>query len=223
MTPWRGPRPTSSRSSHGTAPPQRPAAFRRHLGETVEMLRRTTPMRFMWARDYSDYHPEQPGGMRRRADLRMQTVQHVGARSIPVPAASRRHEGLDPHADHRRGLPLDEPDGAGAPQGFAADREASRPGASAACCWAGATPQAARHWPLGLFAGVLRAGIPVWTDTGAGAPDHRRRPGSPARSSNTTDERSLSPRAAESCWPLADSTTAWTCAGSFSPSRSAST
>ena len=45
-----------------TAPPQRSAAFLAHLGETVEMLRRTTPLRFMWAREYSDYHPEHPGG-----------------------------------------------------------------------------------------------------------------------------------------------------------------
>ena len=45
-----------------TAPQPRSTAFLDHLGETVEMLRRTTPMRFMWAREYSDYHPEQPGG-----------------------------------------------------------------------------------------------------------------------------------------------------------------
>ena len=46
----------------GTAPQQRSMEFLAHLRETVEMLRRTTPLRFMWARDYSDYHPEHPGG-----------------------------------------------------------------------------------------------------------------------------------------------------------------
>src|SRR5215208_1961232 len=46
----------------GTAPPQRSAEFLAHVGETMDMLRRTTPMKFIWARDYSDYHPEKPGG-----------------------------------------------------------------------------------------------------------------------------------------------------------------
>ena len=45
-----------------TAAPQRSTEFLGHLSETVQMLRRTTPMRFTWARDYSDYHPEHPGG-----------------------------------------------------------------------------------------------------------------------------------------------------------------
>ncbi len=46
----------------GSAPPQRSAAFVAHVSATVEMLRRTTPLRLFWARDYSDYHPEEPGG-----------------------------------------------------------------------------------------------------------------------------------------------------------------
>src|ERR1700760_1524349 len=46
----------------GSAPRERSTGFLAHVSATVEMLRRTTPLRFFWARDYSDYHPEQPGG-----------------------------------------------------------------------------------------------------------------------------------------------------------------
>ncbi|PRC61051.1 3-ketosteroid-delta-1-dehydrogenase, partial [Mycobacterium sp. ITM-2017-0098] len=38
------------------------AGFLAHLNDTIAMLLRTTPMKLFWARDYSDYHPEQPGG-----------------------------------------------------------------------------------------------------------------------------------------------------------------
>jgi hypothetical protein len=46
----------------GTAPRQRSDGFLAHVSATVDMLRRTTPLKFFWARDYSDYHPEEPGG-----------------------------------------------------------------------------------------------------------------------------------------------------------------
>ncbi|MBV8785844.1 MAG: FAD-binding protein, partial [Mycobacterium sp.] len=46
----------------GSAPQQRSTEFLTHLPATVDMLRRTTPLRLFWARDYSDYHPEEPGG-----------------------------------------------------------------------------------------------------------------------------------------------------------------
>src|SRR6185312_6416825 len=42
----------------GTAPASRARAFLDQLAPTVDMLRRTTPMRLFWAKDYSDYHPE---------------------------------------------------------------------------------------------------------------------------------------------------------------------
>ncbi|QDB78279.1 3-ketosteroid-delta-1-dehydrogenase [Georgenia wutianyii] len=37
-------------------------AFLDHGPDAVAMLARTTPMEFFWARGYSDYHPEKPGG-----------------------------------------------------------------------------------------------------------------------------------------------------------------
>lgn len=45
-----------------SAPASRSTAYLDHVAATVEMLRRTTPMKLFWARDYADYHPERPGG-----------------------------------------------------------------------------------------------------------------------------------------------------------------
>lgn len=42
--------------------PARWEAFLDHGAQAVEMLSRTTKMQFFWARGYSDYHPENPGG-----------------------------------------------------------------------------------------------------------------------------------------------------------------
>src|SRR5690606_38687769 len=46
----------------GTAPVERGEAFVDHGAATVELLRRTTPMKLFWAEGYADYHPELPGG-----------------------------------------------------------------------------------------------------------------------------------------------------------------
>lgn len=42
--------------------PARWEAFLEYGPQAVEMLSRTTTMEFFWARGYSDYHPENPGG-----------------------------------------------------------------------------------------------------------------------------------------------------------------
>ncbi len=44
------------------APAAKWPTFLEYGPTVVEMLERTTPMRFMWAKGYSDYHPERPGG-----------------------------------------------------------------------------------------------------------------------------------------------------------------
>jgi 3-oxosteroid 1-dehydrogenase len=44
------------------APKSRWNNFLKHGSATVEMLERTTPMKFFWAKGYADYHPENPGG-----------------------------------------------------------------------------------------------------------------------------------------------------------------
>ncbi len=47
-----------------SAPAERGKAFVDNSAATVEMLQRSTPMKFFWAEGYSDYHPELPGGVR---------------------------------------------------------------------------------------------------------------------------------------------------------------
>jgi succinate dehydrogenase/fumarate reductase flavoprotein subunit len=44
----------------GSAPAERSAGYLRNVTGAVDMLRRTTPIRLSWAKDYSDYHPEEP-------------------------------------------------------------------------------------------------------------------------------------------------------------------
>ena len=71
----------------------------------------------------------------------------------------------DPDADHRRRLPLAEPDGAGAAQGAAHHRQTSRARASGGLLLGRRYAAGGQALAAGLFAGVLRAGIPIWTDT----------------------------------------------------------
>ena len=61
-TPWSVLKPTCRSVVAGSAPADRSAGYLRNLTATVDMLRRTTPIRLAWAKDYSDYHPEEPGG-----------------------------------------------------------------------------------------------------------------------------------------------------------------
>ncbi|MFA5668957.1 MAG: 3-ketosteroid-delta-1-dehydrogenase [Balneolaceae bacterium] len=44
------------------APADRWRKFLNNGSATIEMLHRTTPMKFFWSYGYSDYHPEEPGG-----------------------------------------------------------------------------------------------------------------------------------------------------------------
>jgi len=148
----------------GTAPPQRSTAFLAQLAETVEMLRRTTPMRFMWARDYSDYHPEHPGGTaagrtceckplntsvlgRYRSKLRPGVMKV----SIPMPTTGADYRWMNLMARvPRKGLPLIAKRLGQGVGGLLLGRHYAAGGQALAA---------------GLFAGVLRAGIPVWTET----------------------------------------------------------
>ncbi|PXX10459.1 succinate dehydrogenase/fumarate reductase flavoprotein subunit [Mycolicibacterium moriokaense] len=148
----------------GTAPQQRHAAFLSRLGETVEMLRRTTPMRFMWARDYSDYHPEQPGGMAagRTCECKPFNTSVLGqyrsrlrpsimTASIPMPTTGADYRWMNLMARvPRKGLPLIAKRLGQGLGGLLLGRRYAAGGQALAA---------------GLFAGVLRAGIPVWTDT----------------------------------------------------------
>jgi succinate dehydrogenase/fumarate reductase flavoprotein subunit len=147
-----------------TAPAQRSAEFLNHLSDTVAMLRRTTPLRFMWARDYSDYHPEHPGGSaagrtceckpfdtsvlgRYRSRLRPGVMKA----SIPMPTTGADYRWMNLMARvPRRGLPLIAKRLGQGVGGLLLGRRYTAGGQALAA---------------GMFAGVLRAGVGVWTET----------------------------------------------------------
>ena len=148
----------------GTAPRQRPTEFLAHLGETVEMLRRTTPLRFMWARDYSDYHPEDPGGTAagRTCECKPFNTSVLGQyrsrlrpgvmkASIPMPTTGADYRWMNLVARvPRKGLPLIVKRLGQGVGGLLLGRHYTAGGQALAA---------------GLFAGVLRAGVGVWTET----------------------------------------------------------
>lgn len=148
----------------GTAPAQRSNAFVANVAATVDLLRRTTPMRFFWAREYSDYHPEAPGGtaVGRTCECRPLDAAALGqylARlrpgvmeaKIPMPTTGADYRWLNLMSRvPRKGLPVVAKrlgQGAG---GLLLKRRYVAGGQALAA---------------GLFAGVLRARIPIWTDT----------------------------------------------------------
>jgi succinate dehydrogenase/fumarate reductase flavoprotein subunit len=146
-----------------TAPRQRSVAFLAHLGATVEMLRRTTPLRFMWAREYSDYHPEQPGGTAagRTCECRPFDTSLLGQyrsrlrpgvmkASIPMPTTGADYRWMNLMARvPRKGLPLIAKRLVQGVGGLLLSRHYVAGGQALAA---------------GLFTGVLRAGIGIWTE-----------------------------------------------------------
>lgn len=146
------------------APLSRSESFLEHGSATVDMLSRTTGMKFMWAKDYSDYHPEEPGGsvVGRTCECRPFNAAVLGARrkdlrpgvmksSFPMPVTGADYRWLNLVArTPRKALP----------------RVLKR-----ACQGLGGL-LIGRHYvaggqalAAGMFAGVLHAGIPVWTNT----------------------------------------------------------
>lgn len=147
-----------------SAPAQRSAGFLAHVSATVEMLRRTTPMRLFWARDYSDYHSELPGGTATGrtcecrplnssilGDYRTRLRPGVLEVKIPMPTTGADYRWMNLMSRvPRKGLPL----------------IAKRLGQGVGGLLIGRRYVAGgQALVTGLFAGVLRAGIPIWTDT----------------------------------------------------------
>ncbi|OBI77032.1 3-ketosteroid-delta-1-dehydrogenase [Mycobacterium sp. E740] len=148
----------------GTAPAARSTAFVANVGATVALLRRTTPMRLFWAKDYSDYHPEAVGGsaVGRTCECRPLDSAVLGRYlprlrpgvmevKIPMPTTGADYRWLNLMSRvPRKGLPL----------------VAKRLGQGAGGLLLGRRYVAGgQALAAGLFAGVLRAGIPIWTDT----------------------------------------------------------
>jgi 3-oxosteroid 1-dehydrogenase len=148
----------------GSAPRQRSAGFLTHVSATVEMLRRTTPLRLFWARDYSDYHPEEPGGSAAGrtcechpfdtsilGEYRTRLQPGVMESSVPIPTTGADYRWMNLVARvPRKGIPTF---GKRLAQGMGGRLLGRRYAAGGQGLMAG------------MFAGVLRSGIPVWTDT----------------------------------------------------------
>lgn len=148
----------------GAAPSERSAGFLAHLTGTLDMLRRTTPMKLFWAREYSDYHPEQPGGSAagRTCECRPLDTAVLGEYlprlrpgvmevTIPMPTTGADYRWLNLMTRvPRKGLPTIAKRLGQGVGGLLLGRRYAAGGQALAA---------------GLFAGVLRAGIPVWTDT----------------------------------------------------------
>ena len=148
----------------GTAPVERGEAFVDHGVETVEMLRRTTPMKLFWAKGYADYHPELPGGsavgrsceclpfdMSVLGEERSRLRPGLMEAGLPMPTTGADYKWMNlmlrvPH----KGFPRIFKRLAQGVAGLAVKREYVAGGQAIAA---------------GLFAGVLKAGVPVWTET----------------------------------------------------------
>ncbi len=148
----------------GTAPAERSAGYLRNVAATVGMLQRSTPIRFAWAKDYSDYHPEAPGGSAagRTCECRPLNAAILGEYrtwlrpglmqpKIPMPttAADYRWMNLTARVPHRGIAIIAKRLGQGV-GGLLLSRRYVAGGQALVA---------------GLFAGVLHAGIPIWTDT----------------------------------------------------------
>lgn len=149
-----------------SAPQARGDAFVENSRATMEMVRRNTPLKFFWAKGYADYHSSRPGGsaVGRTCDPKPFDVASLGAEQprlrggvmdagLPMPVTGADYKWMNlmmrvpqkafPRIFQRLGQ------GVG---GLALKREYAAGG---------------RGLAAGLFAGVIRAGIPVWTDSPA--------------------------------------------------------
>lgn len=147
-----------------SAPRERAAAYLDNLPATVEMLRRTTPMKLFWAKEYSDYHPEAPGGSAagRTCECRPLNTAILGEYltdlrpgvmevKFPMPTTGADYRWLNLMSRvPRKGLPTVLKRLAQGIGGLALGRRYAAGGQALAA---------------GLFAGAIRAGIPIWLDT----------------------------------------------------------
>ncbi|MFC9978451.1 3-ketosteroid-delta-1-dehydrogenase [Gordonia sp. NPDC127522] len=147
-----------------TAPPERAAAYLDNGPRAVDMLMRRTPLKFAWTKGYSDYHANVDGGTEagrtcesRPFDLSVLGTERARLRggimeaSVPMPITSADFKWMNLMAKKPlKALPRiirRMTQGLG---GKAIGREYAAGGQAIAG---------------GLFAGVLAAGIPIWTET----------------------------------------------------------
>ena len=147
-----------------TSPKERWTAFVENGADTVAMLERTTPLEFFWAKYYSDYHPNQKGGSaegrsveskpfdaaklgEERARLRPGMMEAP----VPMPITGADYKWMNlVKASPTKGLPRIVKRAAQGMGGKVLGREYMAGGQALAA---------------GLFAGLIDAGVPVWTRT----------------------------------------------------------
>ena len=146
------------------APRERRTAFLAHGRDAVAMLSRTTPMRFFWAKGYSDYHPENPGGsaLGRTCECRPFDASVLGPERgrlrpgvleapVPMPVTGADYKWMNLMTRvPARAFPRIVRRAAQGIGGLALRREYLAGGQALAA---------------GMFAGLVRAGVPVWTRT----------------------------------------------------------
>jgi succinate dehydrogenase/fumarate reductase flavoprotein subunit len=147
-----------------SAPVERAQRFVEQVTATVDMLRRMTPMKLFWARDYSDYHPEAPGGSAagRTCECRPLNTSVLGEYrerlrpgvlevTLPMPTTGADYRWMNLMARvPRKGLPTIAKRLAQGVGGLVLGRRYAAGG---------------QALTAGLFSGVLTAGIPIWTHT----------------------------------------------------------
>ncbi|WP_461171095.1 FAD-binding protein [Arthrobacter sp. Z1-15] len=129
----------------------------------VDMLRRTTPLEFQFMPEYADYFPELPGGsatgrsvepkpfnVRRLKEARSLLRSPVLSAPIPMPITSRAYKWLSLLTRKPQGFLIAARMAALGIGGLALGKEFAAGGQALAA---------------GLLAGLVRAGIPVWTET----------------------------------------------------------
>lgn len=146
-----------------TAPRARWEAYLAHGVETVDLLERTTPLTFTRCQGYSDYHPELPGGdaTGRSCEAKPFDVSKLGAdrgtlrggvveAPLPMPVTGGDYKWMNLVVRKPgKGIPKIAKRVAQGVGGLALGREYVAGGQALAA---------------GMFAGILRAGIPFWTN-----------------------------------------------------------
>lgn len=147
-----------------SAPRERWESYLEHGGATIDMLERTTPLKLMWSKGYSDYHPELPGGdaSGRSCEARPFNAAVLGAdratlrggvveAPVPMPVTGMDYKWMNLVARKPgKGVPKIARRVAQGLGGMAIGREYLAGGQALAA---------------GMFAGILRAGIPFWLDS----------------------------------------------------------
>lgn len=147
-----------------TGPAERWQSFLTHGPAAVDLVQRVTPLRFMWDKGYSDYHPENPGGSAagRSVESRPFNATALGANRkllrpgvlaapVPMPVTGADYKWMNLMAAMPvKAVPRVVGRATQGIGGMAMHREYLAGGQALAA---------------GMFAGLLFAGIPVWTRT----------------------------------------------------------